>query len=169
MAITITNRNLVWSKKTENWLNVKSEHEKKNFNTTKQKWHIIRHSNRCFYYHRSLSQGKKLSMVYQRSNCHCWSLPSLMRKIHKIKEALVIFLPTFSTFVLVWLTNRGVCFDSRFQQHWKCSAATDRWCPTATAPATTHSPTTSSSACRASGRTRRRARLYLSKPSMRAC
>lgn len=52
---------------------------------------------------------------------------------------------------------------------WKCSVAMARWFPTATAPATTRSPTTSSSACRVSGRARPPARPSSSKSWTRPC
>lgn len=53
---------------------------------------------------------------------------------------------------------------SRSPPPWRCSAATAQWCPTATAPVTTRSQTTSSSACLVFGRTPGPARPFSSKP-----
>lgn len=58
---------------------------------------------------------------------------------------------------------------SRSPPPWRCSAATAPWCPTATAPVTIRSQTTSSSACLVFGRTPGPARPFSSKPWTRGC
>lgn len=63
----------------------------------------------------------------------------------------------------------STCLVSRFLQQCKCSAAMAQWYPTATALVTTHSQTTSSSACPASGRTPRQAQPFSSPPWTRPC
>jgi len=57
----------------------------------------------------------------------------------------------------------------RSKPQWRCYVATARWRPTATAPVTARSQTTSSSACPVSGRTQRRTRPFSSKSWTTAC
>ena len=87
------------------------------------------------------------------------------------KEQIKIFScsPYLKLSPQILLANPDCPLLSRSPPQWKCSAVTARWCPTATAPVTTRSQTTSSSACLVSGRTQRRARPSSSKPWTRAC